>query len=67
MTIVCKLDQLLKARNFTIQKVSEDTGIARSVLTEMRDNKRKRYDKTVLDKLCIYFNCPLSDLLDRQP
>lgn len=67
MTIVCKLDQLLKARNLTIQQVYEHTGIARSVLTEMRDNKRQRYDKTVLDKLCIYFDCPLSDLLERRP
>lgn len=67
MTIVCKLDQLLKDRSLTVQQVYEATGIARSVLTEMRDNKRKRYDAGVMDKLCRYFDIPLNDLLEYRP
>jgi len=67
MTIRCKLDELLRRHGKTIQQVHLDTHIARSVLTEMRDNQRKRYDAAVMNKLCNYFRCPISALIESGP
>lgn len=67
MVVICRLSALMAAKGVRLQDVHRATGIGRSVLTEMRDNKRVRYDVGVMERLCDYFGCPLADLITRTP
>jgi len=44
--------------------VARAIGVNRSTITLLYYEKAKRIDFEVLDKLCQYFGCPISDLLE---
>lgn len=50
-------------RKLTYEVINSETGVAGSTLVEWANNRVKRYDESVIAKLCEYFNCDIGDLL----
>lgn len=58
------LEKILKEKKLTVTKVSQDTGIARLTIANLRDNKSGGISFNVLDKLCTYLGCSISEFFD---
>lgn len=56
--------QFREARRITLQEVSEATGINRSTLSKLLNLKGYSTGTDVLDRLCAYFGCPISELVE---
>lgn len=59
-----KLSILMAKHFIKISTLAKETGISRSTLTNMYYSKSKMISFSVLDKLCRYFNCDVSDILE---
>ena len=64
--IKCHLSKLMGERKKKIADVARDIGVHRNTLTLLYYEKAKRIDFDVLDKLCAYFNCSISELLEKK-
>ncbi len=62
--IKIKLRQLLWDNDTTAAAVHRATGISSSILSEIIHNKRTNVGLDIINKLCIYFNCDISDILE---
>lgn len=62
--IKCHLSRLMGERKLKIADVARDIGVHRNTITLLYYEKAQRIDFEVLDKLCKYFNCTVSDLLE---
>ena len=62
--IKCHLSRLMGERKLRIADVARAIGVNRSTITLLYYEKAKRIDFEVLDKLCKFFNCTISDLLE---
>jgi putative transcriptional regulator len=62
--IKCHLSKLMGERKLKIADVARDIGVHRNTITLLYYEKAKRIDFDVLNKLCKYFNCTISDLLE---
>lgn len=51
-------------RKLNIADLARELGVHRNTITLLYYEKAKRIDFDVLDKLCKYFNCTISDLLE---
>lgn len=51
-------------RKLKIADVARDVGVHRNTVTLLYYEKAQRIDFEVLDKLCKYFECAVSDLLE---
>lgn len=51
-------------RKLKIADVAKDIGVHRNTITLLYYEKAKRIDFEVLDKLCKYFGCAVSDILE---
>ena len=60
--IKCHLSRLLGERKLKISDVARDTKINRGTLTRLYHETTERVDLDALDQLCVYMQCPLSDL-----
>lgn len=58
------LEKILKEKKLTVTKVSQDTGIARLTISNLRDNKSGGISFDVLDKLCTYLDCSVGDFFN---
>lgn len=56
-----------ESRKITIDEVAEETGIGRATLTRIANKKGHPVGTKVIDKLCEYFDCDVSDILQRVP
>lgn len=61
------LNQTLKNRDVSQYRLAQDTGIATSTINNLCNNKTTRIDFSVLDKICAYLNCDISDILHYDP
>jgi putative transcriptional regulator len=61
------LSKLMGERRLKIADVARDTGISRGALTRIYYETAERLDVESLDKLCAYFGCTISDLLEHTP
>lgn len=50
-------------KNIALLDVQRETGIAWSTLNAWANNQVTRYDASVIQALCEYFNCQVGDLL----
>lgn len=50
----------------SIQKVADETGLSRSTLSCLYNNKVTRVDLNTLDKLCECLNCNPGDIIERK-
>ncbi len=62
--IKCHLSKLMGERKLKIANVARDIGVHRNTIALLYYEKAKRVDLDVLDKLCKYLSCEISDLLE---
>lgn len=62
--IVNKFSTILGSKLLKITKVSRDTGISRTTLTNLYFRRSIEISFEVLDKLCGYLDCEVSDLFE---
>ena len=65
--IVIKLDDLMWEKRITAKTIAKDTGIGSSTISKLRNSKNINININTLDKLCKYFDCKLTDIIDYQP
>lgn len=63
MKIVLK--ETLKRKNMSQYRLSEMTGISKSSINEICNNKRDAISYSTLDKICDALDCEVSDILER--
>ena len=65
-----KLKELIAQKEFaedrqiTIKEIAEETGINRMTLSKIINHKGYSTVTDNIDKLCIYFDCSVSDLVE---
>jgi len=62
--IRCHLSRILGEKKLKISDVARDTGINRGTITRLYQETAVRVDFEVLEKLCIYLECGLDELLE---
>ncbi len=65
--IVFKLDDLIWQHRTTAEDINNKTGIGKSTLSTIRNNKNINISVHTLNKLCKYFDCKISDLIEYIP
>ncbi len=61
------LDYLLKTKNISISKLMRDTNTDFKVLKRIMNGDLVRIDIIVLARICDYFNCTLTDIIEYIP
>ncbi|CAH0536589.1 helix-turn-helix domain-containing protein [Vibrio marisflavi] len=64
--IKCHLSTLLGKNKLKISDVVRDTGINRSTVNRLFHETNNRIDFDTLEKLCLYLNCTVGELLELQ-
>ena len=59
-----KLDDLLKDNNISINKLMRDTNTDFKVLKRIIKGESARFDIFVLARLCDYFKCEITDIVE---
>ena len=62
-----KLDDILKNKKISINKLMRDTNTDFKVLKRMMTGELVRFDIFVMSRLCDYFNCSLTDIIEYFP
>lgn len=65
--IKIKLRQLIWDNDTTATDIHNSTGISQSILSDIVRGKRTNVGLDIINRLCIYFNCNISDLLEFIP
>jgi putative transcriptional regulator len=65
--IKCHLSRMLGERKLKIADLSRDTGINRGTATRLYHESAERVDMEVINSLCQYFNCTVSDIFEYIP
>lgn len=61
--VKCHLSKILGEKRLKISDVARDTGINRGTITRLYHETAVRVEFDVLDKLCTYLDCDISELL----
>lgn len=61
------LPELMKIKGVSQRKVSHATGVRLATINALCNEYAKRVNFSDLDKLCVYFKCKLSDLIEYVP
>lgn len=56
-----------EGRRITLDEISSATGIHRTTLSKIANNRKPNTTLDVLDKICAYFDVSLSDVAERVP
>lgn len=59
-----KLDDLLKSKNISINKLMKDTNTDFKVIKRILTGELTRIDITVLARLCDYLDCDIDSILE---
>lgn len=62
-----KLDDILKKRKISINKLMKDTNTDFKVLKRILSGELVRFDIFVIARLCDYLNCKITDIIDYIP
>lgn len=65
--IIIKLDDLIWQNKATAEEISKQTGLGSSTISKLRNSKNLNISLNTINKLCKYFNCKVSDLLEYMP
>ena len=57
------LNQLLDSKGISQNQMAKDTGISASTLRNLNHNRTTRISFDILEKICLYLGCGVSDLL----
>lgn len=55
--------QRVEKRSISLDKAAEESGVAKITLIAYKKNRVTRYDSSIINRLCRYFNCGIADLL----
>ena len=66
MAIVCNLSTLMGTKRYSIEDVHRLTGLSRSTVSSLYNNKATRIDYSTAEKLCTLFQCEVGALLSMQ-
>ena len=61
------LSKIMGAQRVNIQKLSELTGLSRSTISNMYNEKVNRVDLDTLNSICKALECSITDLLEYIP
>lgn len=64
---IFKLDDILKEKKISINKLMRDTNTDFKVLKRMLTGELVRFDIFVTSRLCDYFNCSITDIIEYIP
>ena len=62
-----KLEDILKEKSISINKVMRDTNTDFKVLKRLLTGELVRFDIFVIARLCDYFNCTINDIIEYIP
>lgn len=62
-----RLSRIMGDRLIKITKMSNDTGLSRTTITNLYYRRAKKIDLDTLNKICSYLNCQVSDILEFVP
>lgn len=62
MCIINNLSMLMGSHRYSIEDVHKLTGLSRSTISSLYNNKATRIDFSTAEKLCILFNCNIGDI-----
>jgi len=62
--VKCHLSRLMGEHKVNITELAERTGLHRNTITLLYHETAKRIDLDALEKLCLYFNCKVGDMLE---
>lgn len=65
--IKCNLSRLMGEKKLKIADVARDVEINRGTITRLYHETAVRVDFDVLEKLCVYLDCEISELFELQP
>lgn len=57
------LNQVLDQKGVSQNQLAKDTGISTSTLRNLNHNRTTRISFDVLEKICMYLNCSIEDIL----
>lgn len=63
MAVVCNLSTLMGRKRYTIEDVHKLTGLSRSTVSNLYNDKATRVDYHTIEKLCLLFECEVDELL----
>lgn len=64
--IKCHLARLMGEKKLKISDVAKGTGINRNMITLLYKESAQIVSLDALDKLCVFFDCEVSDLLEKE-
>ena len=62
-----RFSAILGERLLKISKISHDTGLSRTTLTNLYYRRSEQISFEVLDKLCRYLACSVGDIISYEP
>ncbi len=62
--IIIKLDDLIWRNRTTAGEIAKATGLGTTTISKLRNSKNTNISINTIDKLCEYFNCNVSDLME---
>lgn len=65
--IRCHLARIMGEHKMRISDVARETGLSRATLTLLYKETAQKIDLEALDKLCLFFDCELKEILERVP
>lgn len=65
--IKCHLSTLMGTKKIKISELARETNLNRNTITLLFKEEASRIDLETIDKLCKYFDCSISDLLEYLP
>ena len=63
MKLRCRLSTLMGRNRLSIQDVHEKTKLSRTTVSNLYNDKATRIDYETIQKLCLLFDCDVSELL----
>jgi putative transcriptional regulator len=56
-----------EGRSISYRTIEDECGVSASTISRLANNKIDRFEKELLNKLCLYFDCSVGDLLEYRP
>lgn len=63
MGLQCQLSTLMGKNRMTIQQVHDRTKLSRTTISNLYNDKATRIDYDTIERLCLLFNCEITELL----
>lgn len=65
--IAVHLGQLMQKQGVSMYRLVKDTGLTTAALRNLRDGKSRSISFDVMERLCVFFHCDITDLISLAP